>query len=109
LYPAPLKTRSTGKSRRSNASSQPWQKSPTPNLIRYAPSGTYYARVKVRGKLIRQSLGTDVYSVAVLRPGDFLQQERARAEGTKSIEAGRMTMSEGLDAPLTEPTAGAIC
>jgi len=26
------------------------------NLIRYEPSGTYFARVRVGGKLIRQSL-----------------------------------------------------
>ena len=36
-------------------------------LIRYVPSGTYFARLRVRGKLIRQSLKTDVLSVAKLR------------------------------------------
>lgn len=100
-----MKTRSTRKSADKDASVRLWQKSPTPNLIRYSPSGTYYARVKVRGKLIRQSLGTDVYSVAVLRLGDFVQRERARVEGAKSVEAGRMTVGEVLDLYLSRVDA----
>jgi len=36
-----------------------WQKTPFANLIRYVPSGTYYARLRVKGKLIRKSLKTD--------------------------------------------------
>jgi hypothetical protein len=31
-----------------------WQKTPYPNLIRYVPSGSYFGRVKVSGKLIRR-------------------------------------------------------
>ena len=37
------------------------------NLIRYVPSGIYYARLRVKGKLIRKSLKTDVLSVGKLR------------------------------------------
>ncbi|MCX6926753.1 MAG: hypothetical protein NT154_26645, partial [Verrucomicrobia bacterium] len=44
-----------------------WQKTQFTNLIRYVPSGTYYARLRVAGKLIRKSLKTDVLSVAKLR------------------------------------------
>ena len=29
-----------------------WLKTPYPNLIRYRPSGTYFGRVRVNGKLI---------------------------------------------------------
>jgi hypothetical protein len=32
-----------------------WVKTPYPNLIRYKPSGTYFGRVRVNGKLIRRS------------------------------------------------------
>ena len=41
-----------------------WQKTPVANLVRYNPLGLYFARVRVRGKLIRLSLKTDVFSVA---------------------------------------------
>ena len=44
-----------------------WQKTQLANLIRYVPSGIYYARLRVAGKLIRKSLKTDVLSVAKLR------------------------------------------
>jgi hypothetical protein len=37
-----------------------WQKTSYSNLIRYVPSGTYYARLRVKGKLIRRSLKTTV-------------------------------------------------
>jgi hypothetical protein len=36
----------------------PWQKTLYANLIRYAPSGKYFAQIRVGGKLIRQSLKT---------------------------------------------------
>jgi len=50
---------------------QDWQKTAYANLIRYVPSGSYYARLRVKGKLIRRSLNTDLISVAKLRLGDF--------------------------------------
>jgi hypothetical protein len=33
-----------------------WLKTPYPNLIRYRPSGTYFGRVRVNGKLIRPTV-----------------------------------------------------
>jgi hypothetical protein len=47
-----------------------WQKTPYPNLIRYVPSGTYFGRAKVNGKLIRRSLETHVPDVAKLQFSD---------------------------------------
>jgi integrase len=44
-----------------------------PHLLQYASSGTYFARIKVRGKIIRESLDTDVWSTAQLRLLDFLK------------------------------------
>ena len=41
-----------------------WQKTPYANLIRYESTGKYFARIRVGGKLIRQSLKTNVLSVA---------------------------------------------
>ncbi len=56
---------------------QQWQKTQYSNLVRYGPSGTYFARVRVEGKLIRKSLDTSVLSVARLRLGDFIKEQRA--------------------------------
>src|SRR5688500_17873456 len=56
-----------------------WQKTPVANLVRNALSGIYYARVRVRGKLIWKTLKTDRMSVAKLRLGDFLKEENHRA------------------------------
>ncbi len=33
-----------------------WQKTQFSNLIRYSPSGNYFARLRVNGKLIRKEL-----------------------------------------------------
>ncbi len=52
-----------------------WQKSQYSNLIRYVPSGTYYARLRVKGKLIHKSLKTNLISVAKLRLSDFGKAE----------------------------------
>ena len=50
-----------------------------PNLLLYVPSGQYYGRVKVAGRIIRRSLGTDVFATARLRLGDFLKGHRKRS------------------------------
>src|SRR2546425_13086154 len=56
-----------------------WVKTPYPNLIRYKPSGNYFGRVRVNGKLIRRSFETHVLSVAKLKLSDFLQDHRRLA------------------------------
>ena len=48
-----------------------WQPTPVPNLVRYIPSGILFARVRVKGKLIRRSLKTKTFTVGKLRLGDF--------------------------------------
>jgi integrase len=65
-----------------------WQKTPYANLVRYAPSGKYFARIRVGGKLIRQSLKTKVLSVAKLKLADLEKQERARLEGQQRLVEG---------------------
>jgi len=54
----------------------PWQKTQYANLIRYKPSKTYFARIRIGGKLIRRSLKTKVLSVAKLRLGDLKKKEQ---------------------------------
>jgi integrase len=73
-----------------------WQKTAYSNLIRYIPSGTYYARLRVKGKLIRRSLKTDVLSVAKLWLTDFEKQERQGAETRDSVSAGRMKIPDAI-------------
>jgi len=73
-----------------------WQKTSYANLIRYVPSGAYFARIRVRGKLIRRSLKTDVLSVAKLRLADLEKTERQGASDAKSVENGRMAVGDAM-------------
>jgi integrase len=73
-----------------------WVKTPVANLVRYVPSGTYFARVRVGGKLIRQSLKTDKISVARLRLTDLVKEEREKLEARAEATKGRMTFGEAL-------------
>lgn len=67
------------------------------NLIQYKPSGSYYARVRVNGKLIRRSLNTKSLSVAKLRKGDFEKAERTKAASQEAVTSGKMTFKQALD------------
>jgi integrase len=73
-----------------------WVKSSVANIVRYVPSGVYFARAKVGGKLIRQSLKTDKLTVAQLRVGDLLKQERSRLEARAEASKGKMTFGNAL-------------
>jgi hypothetical protein len=54
-----------------------WRSFPkVPNLLQYVGSGNYYGRIKVRGKLIRESLQTTAWSSAKLRLPDFLKKHQ---------------------------------
>ena len=73
-----------------------WQKTQFANLVRYIPSGIYFARFKVRGKLIRKSLKTDTLTVAKLRLGDMEKAERQTAESQSNATRGKMTFGDAL-------------
>ncbi len=68
-----------------------WRSFPkVPNLLQYVSNGNYYGRIKVHGKLIRQSLETEVWSTAKLRLMDFLKKQQAsgrRFQAPKFSEA----------------------
>ncbi len=74
-----------------------WEPTPVQNLIRYVPSGTYYARFKVGGKLFRRSLQTPVLSVAKLRLADILKDARGANEQAKSITSGKMEFIDAVN------------
>src|SRR5450756_178642 len=63
-------------------------------------TGTYYARVKVGGKLVRRKLKTDGYSKALLKLGDFLKEQRSkppRSENTPTTFAeARLRFEQAL-------------
>jgi len=71
-----------------------WQKTQYSNLIRYVSSGTYYARLRVKGKLIRRSLKTDTITVAKLRLADLEKAERGAADRQKASAQGKMTFGQ---------------
>ena len=73
-----------------------WQKTPVANLVRNVQSGNYYARIRVRGKLIWKSLKTDRISVAKLRLSDFHKEERQRAAVHTAVARGKMTFGDAL-------------
>jgi len=53
-----------------------WQSFPkVPNLLQYVSTGTYFGRVKVEGKIFRESLDTDVFTTAKLRLPDFIKKK----------------------------------
>jgi integrase len=72
----------------------PWAKTPVANLVRYRSSGVYFARVRVAGKLIRQSLKTNVFSVAKIRLADLTQEQRKAAEVGKLSANGKMSFGD---------------
>src|SRR5258708_30724042 len=74
-----------------------WQETPVANLVRHVQSGNYYARIRVRGKLIWKSLKTDRISVAKLRLSDFHREERQRAAAQTAVARGKMTFSDALE------------
>ena len=76
----------------------PWQKTPVANLVRHVQSSNYYARIRVRGKLIWKSLKTDRISVAKLRLGDFHKEQRQRAAAQNAVARGKMTFGDAVAA-----------
>jgi hypothetical protein len=74
-----------------------WQPRQYSNLIRYVPSGKYYARIRVKGKLLRKSLKTTKISIAKLRLTDFEKAARRDAESRTEAFEGKMTFAEAAE------------
>jgi integrase len=73
-----------------------WTKAPVANLVRYEPSGIYFACAKVRGKLVRKSLDTNVLSVAKLRLADVLDTEHKAVAPSQTKIVGKMIFADAL-------------
>lgn len=71
-----------------------WVGTAVTNLVRYAPSGTYFARIRVKGQLIVKSLKTKVISVAKLRLRDLEKAERTAAELNSKSSEGKLLVGQ---------------
>ncbi len=67
-----------------------WTKTSTTNLIRYNPTGTYYIRAKINGRVIHESLGTTRKALAIEKLSALLQSRR-------SITPDTMTVRQAID------------
>ena len=84
---------------------EPWETTAVQNLMRYRPSGTYFARFRAGGKLIRQSLDTAVFSVAKQRLPDMMRDYRSRNESVKAFAHGKMTVRDAAEVYLRKVRA----
>jgi integrase len=73
-----------------------WQHTQYANLVRYVPSGKFFARVRVQGKLFRKSLKTDKITVAKLRLADLEKALRHSAETQQGVTTGKMSVADAL-------------
>jgi len=69
------------KSKRANFSPDgKWRSFPkVPNLVQYVSTGTYFGRIKIEGKVFRESLDTNIFTDAKLLLGDFIKKKRKEA------------------------------
>ncbi len=77
-----------------------WQTTAVQNLVRYSPSGTYFARFRVGGKLVWKSLKTTAFSVAKQRLPDTIREHRAKLESVTAFADGKMTFGTAAEAYL---------
>lgn len=87
--------------------SKKWRATGVQNLMRYQPSGTYFARLKVRGRVIWKSLQTNVFSVAKQRLPDLLRERRLLAQSGTPIHGGKMLVADAANQYLKKIAASA--
>jgi hypothetical protein len=88
-----VKTSQTARTADKAESQSDWVKTPVANLVRYKPSGIYFARVRIRGKLFRHSLKTDVMSVAKLRLADLVKDKQQEMGNDAAVRVRSFGMS----------------
>jgi hypothetical protein len=98
------------------AKASAWLKTPYANLIRYQSSGKYFARLRVKGKLIVRSLKTTSISVAKLHEqaerraheqyGKFEERRRLAAEQAGETDALQQLEKAAKQVELLKPATG---
>jgi hypothetical protein len=91
----------------STANEKVWQTTAVQNLVRYGPSGTYFARFRVGGKLVWKSLKTATFSVAKQRLPDTLRDHRSKIESFTAFAEGKMTVGDAAEVYLHKVRASA--
>ena len=89
----------------SDSDEKVWQTTAVQNLVRYVPSGTYFARFRVVGKLVWKSLKTATFSVAKQRLRDTLRDHRSKIESFTAFTEGKMTVGNAADVYLQKVRA----
>jgi integrase len=84
----------------SDSDEKVWQTTAVQNLVRYVPSGTYFARFRVGGKLVWKSLKTATFSVAKQRLPDTLRDHRSKIESFTAFAEGKMTVGDAAEVYL---------
>ncbi len=74
-----------------------WEKLATPGLLRYRPSGTYFWRGRVNGRIFSRSLETSVLSEAKHRIPEVVMALRVEAGESAPIDEG-IPCAKGADA-----------
>lgn len=92
----------TGPEKERAASPSKWQRTQYTNLLRYEPSGVFFARIRVGGKLIWRSLKTKAISVAKLKLADLERDERTRLESAHRSDAADTTFQTLLHGFLAD-------
>jgi integrase len=82
-----------------------WETTSVPNLVRYRPSETYFARFKVGGKIVWKTLDTTVFSVAKQRLPDLVRDYRSRVESNRAFASGKMTVGDAVQVYLEKVDA----
>jgi hypothetical protein len=82
-----------------------WQPTAVQNLVRYTPSGTYFARFRVGGNLVWKSLKTAMFSVAKQRLPETLRDHRSKIESLTAFAEGKMTVGNAADVYLQKVRA----
>jgi integrase len=84
-----------------------WESTGIQNLIRYRPSGTYFARFKIGRKPFRKTLDTQKFTTAKLRLPDKLREYRSKVEAERAFRKGKMTFSQTMQIYLESVEADA--
>jgi integrase len=78
--------------------SRTWQSTQYANVVRHVPSGIYYARLRVKGKLIWRSLKTERISIAKLKLADVESEEHKKAEAGYVRAKDKILVEDCIDA-----------
>lgn len=80
------------------ASSKKWQGTQYSNIVRQCASGIYYARLRIKGKLIWRSLQTDRISIAQAKLPDVEREEHKKAEAGHVKSTDKIFISDCIKA-----------